>query len=104
MDYGKKSKFKLKIGYHGLKENASNIDASVLESIPGTLRKILIFSAEYFWAVLSFVGLCLAWSAMSLVPSELCIESQTVDPLTPGEARTKAMNRKRYFIHTFTIF
>jgi hypothetical protein len=48
MDYGKKSKFKHKIGYHGLKENPSDIDASVLESIPGTLRKILIFSAEYF--------------------------------------------------------
>jgi hypothetical protein len=46
--YGKKSKFKLKIGYHGLEENPSDIDASVLDSIPGTLRKILIFSAEYF--------------------------------------------------------
>jgi hypothetical protein len=67
-------------------------------------RKTLIFSAEYFWAVLSFVGVCLAWCTMSLVPSELCIESQTVDPLTLGEARTKSMNQKRYFIHTFTIF
>jgi hypothetical protein len=29
----KKSKFRLEIGYHCLEENASNIDASVLESI-----------------------------------------------------------------------
>jgi hypothetical protein len=98
LDYGKKSKFKLKIGYGGLEENAANIDASVLKSIPGTLRKIMIFSAEYFWAVLTFMGLCLTWCSMSLVTSEI------VDPLTPGEARTIAMNRKRYFIHTFTVF
>ena len=44
LHYGKKSKFKLKIGYHGLKENASNIDASLLESINGTLRKKYPFS------------------------------------------------------------
>jgi len=50
------------IGYHGLKENASHIDAVIAsppESIPGKLRKkIFIFPAEYFWALLSFVDVC----------------------------------------------
>jgi hypothetical protein len=39
-------------GYHGLEENGYNIDASV----HGYIKKILIFFAEFFWAVLSLVG------------------------------------------------
>ena len=49
-------------------DNASDIDASVPEFDPRfSMKKIFIFSVEYFWAMLSSVDVS-AWSTMSLVP------------------------------------
>ena len=98
LDYGKKSKFKLKIGYHGLKENATNIDASLLESIPG------IFPAEYFWASLSFVGVSdMVLHVISILRAGYWITDCRCTPSRCSKVESYEP-KKRFFIHTFTIF